>query len=47
MNQPVPPELPETKPPTKVHMVGLMAPVAYIAEDGLVGHQWEERPLVL
>jgi hypothetical protein len=19
----------------------------YIAEDGLVGHQWEERPLVL
>jgi hypothetical protein len=22
-------------------------PVAYVAEDGLVGHQWEERPLVL
>jgi hypothetical protein len=21
--------------------------VAYIAEDGLVGHQWDERPLVL
>jgi hypothetical protein len=21
--------------------------VAYVAEDGLVGHQWEERPLVL
>ena len=21
--------------------------VAYIAEDGLVGHQWEERPLIL
>jgi hypothetical protein len=20
--------------------------VAYVAEDGLVGHQWEERPLV-
>jgi hypothetical protein len=20
---------------------------AYVAEDGLVGHQWEERPLVL
>jgi hypothetical protein len=19
--------------------------VAYVAEDGLVGHQWEERPL--
>jgi hypothetical protein len=23
-----------------------MAPAAYIAEDGLVGHQWEERPLL-
>jgi hypothetical protein len=21
--------------------------VAYVADDGLVGHQWEERPLVL
>jgi hypothetical protein len=21
--------------------------VAYVAEDGLVSHQWEERPLVL
>jgi hypothetical protein len=31
----------------RVHMEGLMAPAAYIAEDGLVGHQWEERPLVL
>jgi hypothetical protein len=20
---------------------------AYVAEDGIVGHQWEERPLVL
>jgi hypothetical protein len=20
---------------------------AYVAEDGLIGHQWEERPLVL
>ena len=29
------------------HMVGLMALAAYVAEDGLVGHQWEERPLVL
>ena len=28
-------------------MVGLMALAAYVAEDGLVGHQWEERPLVL
>jgi len=24
-----------------------LAPAAYIAEDGLVGHQWEENPLVL
>jgi hypothetical protein len=24
-----------------------MSLVAYVAEDGLVGHQWEERPLVL
>jgi hypothetical protein len=23
-----------------------MAPAAYVAEDGFVGHQWEERPLV-
>ena len=22
-------------------------PAAYVAEDGLVGHQWEERPLGL
>jgi hypothetical protein len=26
-------------------MVGLMALAAYVAEDGLVSHQWEERPL--
>jgi hypothetical protein len=25
-------------------MVGLMTPAAYVAKDGLVGHQWEERP---
>jgi hypothetical protein len=24
-----------------------MAPAAYAAEDGLAGHQWEDRPLVL
>jgi hypothetical protein len=24
-----------------------MAPAAYVAEDGLVGYQWEERPLGL
>ena len=43
MNQPVHPELPETKPSTKEYIVT----VASVAEDGLVGHQWEERPLVL
>ena len=25
---------------------GLVSLVAYVAEDGLVDHQWEERPLV-
>jgi hypothetical protein len=24
-----------------------MTPVTYVAEDGLVGYQWEERPLEL
>ena len=24
-----------------------MSLAAYVAEDGLLGHQWEERPLVL
>ena len=24
-----------------------MAPAAYVAEDGLVGHQWEERHLIM
>jgi hypothetical protein len=28
-------------------MKGSIALAAYVAEDGLVGHQWEERPLVL
>jgi hypothetical protein len=28
-------------------MEELMALATYVAEDGLVGHQWEERPLVL
>jgi hypothetical protein len=31
----------------RVHMEGPMAPAAYVAEDGLVGHQWEEKPLVI
>jgi hypothetical protein len=26
-------------------MVGLVALAAYVAEDGLVSHQWEERAL--
>jgi len=25
----------------------LMAPAVYVAEDGLVEHQWEEKPFVL
>ena len=29
------------------HMEKLMALTAYVAEDGLVGYQWEERPLDL
>jgi hypothetical protein len=28
-------------------MEGPMAAAAYVAEDGLVGHQWGERPSVL
>jgi hypothetical protein len=38
MNQPVPPELPGTKTTNqRKHMVGLMAPDAYVAEDGKRG----------
>ena len=44
INQPDPPELPGTKPPTRVHMEGPMAPAAYVAEKG---HQWKGRPLIL
>ena len=47
MNQPVPPELPGTKPQTKENTMGLMSLAAYVAEDGLVGHQWEEKLFVL
>jgi hypothetical protein len=39
-----PPELQGTGPPTRVHMEGPMAPATYVAEDGLVGHQWESGP---
>jgi hypothetical protein len=45
MNQLEPPELPGTKSP--VHMEGPMAPAAYVAEDGRIRNQWEERPLIL
>jgi hypothetical protein len=31
----------------RVHMEGPMAPAPYVAEGGLVGHQWEERLLDL
>ena len=31
----------------RVHMEGPMAQAAYVAEDGLVGHQWEEQSLRL
>jgi hypothetical protein len=49
MNQPVLPELPGIKPPTKEYTLreGPMAPAAYVAEAGPVGLQREERPLVL
>jgi hypothetical protein len=48
MNQslPPPPQLSGTKP-TKEYTWRPMAPDTYVAEDGLVGHQWEERLLVL
>jgi hypothetical protein len=31
----------------RTHMKGPMALAIYVAEDGLVGHQWGERLLVL
>ena len=31
----------------RVHMEGPRASATYVAEDGLVGHQWEEWPLGL
>jgi hypothetical protein len=37
VNQPVPPELPRTKPPTKEYT--WRDPATYVAEGGLVGHQ--------
>jgi hypothetical protein len=40
-------ELLGTGPPTKEYMEGPMALATYVAEDGLVGHQWEKWPLSL
>ena len=34
-------------PNQRKHMERLVALAAYVAEDGLAGHQWEERPLFL
>jgi hypothetical protein len=31
----------------RVHLDGPMAPTAYVAEEGLVKHQWKERLLVI
>jgi hypothetical protein len=31
----------------RVYKEGPMTQAAYVAEDGLVGHQWEEQPLGL
>ena len=31
----------------RIHIEGPMAPAAYVAEDGLLRHQWEERALGL
>jgi hypothetical protein len=28
-------------------MAGAMAPAIYVSENGLVGHQWEKKPLFL
>jgi hypothetical protein len=44
MNQPVPQELPGTKPPTKEIHSGTHVSSQYVAEDDLVSHQWEEKP---
>jgi len=39
--------LPGTKPPSKEYTEGPTALAAFVAGNGLVGHQCEERPLVL
>jgi hypothetical protein len=45
INQPDLPELPGTKQPNKGKHGGILD--VLMAPDGLVGHQWEERVLVL
>jgi hypothetical protein len=35
----------EMKP--QIHLLLYLRKEAYVAEDGLVDHQWEEKPLVL
>jgi hypothetical protein len=40
-------QYPQSSQGIRVHLEGPMAPAANVAEDGLVGLQWEERPLVL
>ena len=43
-----PPRLPEDWTTNqRIHMERSMALAIYVAENGLVGHQWEERPLGL
>jgi hypothetical protein len=43
----IPPELQGLKHQPRSTHGGACDPAAYVAEDGLVGDQWEERPLVL
>jgi hypothetical protein len=44
-NNPTSPE--QQYQPTRAHMEEPMVSAVYVAEDGLVGHLWEKRPLVL
>jgi hypothetical protein len=46
MNQRVPPELPGTKLSSKEYTWRDSRVKPHTAEDGLVSHQWEKRPLV-
>jgi hypothetical protein len=32
------------QPKATIHMEGPMAPAAYVAEDGLIWHQWKGKP---